>query len=123
MSNTQGAVTIIYQPGATFTANGASIQAGNGGAFQLQSTSYLSFQGTFAFSQLEISSGVISFANVSAGTAVSGTVVIPVTVPSGTTPTITASNFAGVVNISWPGGPPSQELTPGTAFYLDNFGG
>lgn len=125
MSGTQvtGQVTITYEPGTTFTAPGASIQAGGGGTFVLQSNQYLSLQGTFGFSQLEISSRVLNFANTSAGTAVSGTVVIPLSCASGTTPTITASNYSGTVNASWPGGPPSQELTPGTALYLNGFGG
>lgn len=119
-------ISLTYEAGCTFTSNAAMITVGNGGAFELTNNQSLSLNGSFTCSALSLSTAVISFANLSPGTAVSGTVTIPVNAPNVTTgeyPTITANHFSGTVMLQWPSsaGPQYQELLPGKSLTLINY--
>jgi hypothetical protein len=117
-------ITISYQ-GATFTANTATIIIGNGGSFQLTNNEFLSFNGSFTFDALNISSGSIDIYNSKEGVPVNGGITIPVMSGAGGDPTITATNFQGSVTISWPSsqGPQYDQLSPGDPLTLTVFTG
>ncbi|HXC55139.1 MAG TPA: hypothetical protein VNU97_07585 [Rhizomicrobium sp.] len=122
MATQTGNITIQYQ-NATFTTTAASIVIGNGTCV-LGSNSYFSMSGTFTFSTLNVSSGLISIDNTSPGIAANGTVTIPLSAPGGA-PTITANNFSGTAIVTWPTtnqGPQNEQLTPGQQITLNNFG-
>jgi hypothetical protein len=117
MSNIQ----IAYLRGTTFTSTLASTTISNG-SFGISNTDFISFNGTFAVTQLNISSGLISFENNSAGVAVSGTITIPVT-SSGGDPSITADGFSGTAQVNWNSttGPKFATVLPGNPTTLSNF--
>jgi hypothetical protein len=117
-------ITIQYQ-GAQFTADSATITIGNGGSFQLTNNEYLSFNGSFTFNALNISSGSIDIYNSTQGVSVSGEIVVPAVSGGGGDPTITANNFQGSATVSWPSnqGPQYQQLSSGDAITLTGFTG
>jgi len=109
---------------ATFTANTATITIGNG-ELNITNNEAISFEGSFPFSSLNVSSDTVRFYNQSPNTAVNGNATLPIASSGTGDPTITANNFSGSVELQWStrNGPQHQQLSPGEAVTLTGFTG
>ena len=79
-------VTIQYPTGSTFTQVMAVIQFSDA-ELQIGGSNNLVLNGTFTFSQMTVLSNDTQFQNNAAGSAVAGSVAIPV-VPTGSNPSV-----------------------------------
>ena len=112
-------ITINFQD-ATLTTTTSQILIGSGN-FALDTTSALSMMGTINFSSLYVTSGAINV-NVESGTMFTATVMVPVNAPGGA-PSITVTNFAGTVTVTWPTseGLQTQTIMSGDPITLNGF--
>ena len=116
-----GVVSINYQ-NSTFTATVAVIHVANG-EITLSDHEPISFEGTFTFDTLSISSSEVTFYSNSADTAVNGTVSLLISSPGSDDPIISANNFTGSVELTWPtsNGRQYQQISSGDLVTLKDF--